>query len=86
MKCPLNKSISGADGQFSPILKMTDMYSVDFQECQRQHRDANRPNFNLHHSFTCFQGDGAGTCSGDGGSPLVCPFDHSDRYMQVSIL
>ena len=61
------------------------MYSIDFEQCQMDYRDTERPNFSLHHSFNCFQGNGAGTCSGDGGSPLVCPIPNSDKYMQVSI-
>ena len=77
--------ISGAKHNFSPVLKATEMYSVDFDQCEVNHRDEDRPNFNLHHSFNCFQGDGSGTCSGDGGSPLVCPISNSDRYMQVGL-
>ena len=53
---------------------------------ERSHRDNDRPNFRLHQSFNCFQGDRSGTCSGDGGSPLVCPIKNSDRYMQVSVI
>ena len=61
------------------------MYGVNSNECQDSHRDSKRPNFRLHKTFNCFQGDGAGTCSGDGGSPLVCPMENDpDKYMQVS--
>ena len=58
------------------------MSSVNFKECDNEYRDQVG---NLHHSFTCFQGFGSGTCTGDGGGPLVCPLDiDSDMYMQVS--
>ena len=77
--------ISGTGHNFSPILKMTEMISVDSDQCELIHRGSDRPTFNLHHSFNCFEGDGSGTCSGDGGSPLVCPIPNSDRYMQVSV-
>ena len=62
------------------------MRHVNSKQCERSHRDNDRPNFRLHQSFNCFQGDRAGTCSGDGGSPLVCPIKNSDRYMQVSVI
>ena len=62
------------------------MRHVNSEQCERSHRGNDRPNFRLHQSFNCFQGDRAGTCSGDGGSPLVCPIKNSDRYMQVSVI
>ena len=65
---------------------MAKMRRVNSKQCERSHRDNDRPNFRLHQSFNCFQGDRAGTCSGDGGSPLVCPIKNSDRYMQVSVI
>ena len=65
---------------------MTEMRHVNSKQCERSHRDNDRPNFRLHQSFNCFQGNRAGTCSGDGGSPLVCPIKNSDRYMQVSVI
>ena len=61
------------------------MRHVNSKQCENSHRDNDRPNFRLHQSFNCFQGNRAGTCSGDGGSPLVCPIKNSDRYMQVSV-
>ena len=81
----LNLSLLGEGANFSPVLKMAEMYSIDAEICEIDYRDSERPNFHLHHSFNCFQGNGAGTCSGDGGSPLVCPIPNSDKYMQVSI-
>ena len=58
------------------------MTSVDFKECENEYSDQVEE---LHHSFRCFQGLGSGTCTGDGGGPLVCPLDiDSDMYMQVS--
>ena len=63
---------------------MTAMSSVSFDKCKDEFRDKVD---DLHHSFTCFRGDFAGTCSGDGGGPLVCPKDINDedgRFIQVS--
>ena len=63
---------------------MSAMRSVGFAECEKEFKDKVD---NLHHSFTCFRGNYGGTCSGDGGGPLVCPIDVNDedgRYMQVS--
>ena len=70
---------------------MSSMSSVKLETCKEEYKDQVD---NLHSSFTCFRGFHAGTCQGDGGSPLVCPIDYPDdtsmeereeRYMQVSI-
>ena len=63
---------------------MTEMYSVDKYQCENEHQDEKYPAFSLHSSFSCFKGIDAGTCSGDGGGPVVCPIKPgSDQYMQV---
>ena len=83
--------ILGDEGEWSSILKMTSMSSVKPETCKEEYSDQVD---NLHSSFTCFRGYNSGTCSGDGGSPLVCPIDFPDdiseeeqdeRYMQVSM-
>ena len=58
------------------------MSTVDSKQCEMKYRTPERPNFLLHKSFVCAQGNGRGTCSGDGGSPLVCPKANGD-YIQV---
>ena len=57
------------------------MIPIDSNQCQSEYQTI-KDKFQLHKSFLCAQGDGAGTCFGDGGSPLVCPNEHGE-YMQV---
>ena len=77
--------IVGITGQFSSVLQQTEMYSVDRYDCEKEHQDDKRPNFRLHSSFSCFKGIDSGTCSGDGGGPIVCPIEPgSEKYMQVN--
>ena len=59
------------------------MSTIDSNQCQNRYKTI-KQEFELHKSFLCAQGDGGGTCFGDGGSPLVCPNDH-DEYVQVNI-
>merc|ERR1712107_625531 len=43
--------------------------------------------FKLDSSFVCAGGEGKDTCTGDGGSPLVCPSSYDpDTYEQVGIV
>ena len=80
-----NIEILGSTGQFSSVLQMTEMYSVDRYQCEKEHQDQRCPTFRLHSSFNCFKGIDSGTCRGDGGGPIVCPIEPgSDRYMQVN--
>ena len=67
--------------------------------CQNELRSARRPGgrtavlgdkFNLHNSFLCAGGgENSDTCTGDGGSPLVCALnekkDGAKRYVQVKV-
>ena len=51
-------------------------------------KKSNRPilgsSFKLHSSFLCAGGDeGRDTCTGDGGSPLVCPSHDYSHFFQV---
>ena len=58
------------------------MITVDAAPCEATYQTL-KPQFKLHKSFMCAQGNGAGTCFGDGGSPLVCPNKNGD-YIQVN--
>ena len=59
------------------------MRTVNSSQCESAFQ-AGRPEFKLHKSFMCAKSDnGRGTCTGDGGSPFVCP-NHSGQYAQVS--
>ena len=72
---------------------------TDHKTCENQLRQAKRPGsnklvlgprFKLHSSLLCAGGGfNEDTCSGDGGSPLVCPAKGRDsgdeRYFQASI-
>ena len=70
---------------------------IDFDDCQDSLRDARRENsrrrvlgsrFKLHRSFLCAGGgEETDTCTGDGGSPLVCPDPENvdgGQYVQVN--
>lgn len=70
--------------EFQTTLKQVKMDLVDHDECQDQLRETRLGAFfELHESFNCAGGvEGTDVCTGDGGSPLVCP-DASGRYVQV---
>ena len=61
--------------QKESILKWVELPLVSHQLCQEQLRSTRLgTGFQLHNSFTCAGGEaGKDTCTGDGGSPLVCP-------------
>ena len=74
----------GTDGSFSKTLKMAPMNSIDSTDCESSYQDILSEDWKLHRSFSCFNGSFAGTCTGDGGGPLVCPLmGDTERYMQV---
>ena len=76
------------------------MSVIDHRDCRNRLRKATRPGktipvlgnrFKLHKSFTCAGGNlNHDTCTGDGGSPLVCAkkgtVGKDKRYVQVSQL
>lgn len=74
--------ILGSKGYFSDVLKVAPMITVDSTTCEASYKIL-KPEFRLHKSFICARGNGAGTCSGDGGSPLVCPNENGD-FIQVN--
>ncbi|CAH1159537.1 unnamed protein product [Phaedon cochleariae] len=71
------------------ILKKLHLPVVPSLACQHSLRHTRLgPHFNLHKSFMCAGGEkGRDTCSGDGGSPLVCPLEGEEgRYYQAGIV
>ncbi|KAL3278222.1 hypothetical protein HHI36_013561 [Cryptolaemus montrouzieri] len=82
-------SDSFKNGKHSSKLKKIDLPLISRSKCLFQLRQTRLgPFFSLHRSFICAGGErGADTCTGDGGSPLVCPIEgHSDRFVQMGIV
>ncbi|ROT73787.1 serine proteinase 1 [Penaeus vannamei] len=72
------------------ILKSIDLPMVRHDQCERALKTSPRlsPNFFLHPSFVCAGGEpNKDVCTGDGGSPLVCPMPGDpSRYVQVGVV
>ncbi|XP_043204274.1 phenoloxidase-activating factor 2-like [Amphibalanus amphitrite] len=75
-------------GQFQLVLKQVALPLVNHGTCQNQLRATRLGSrFILDRSFLCAGGNGADTCTGDGGSPLVCPDPtNPDRYILRGIV
>ncbi|XP_065088898.1 phenoloxidase-activating factor 2-like [Ochlerotatus camptorhynchus] len=74
---------------YHAILKRVPLPIIPKAECQTALRTTRLgPRFRLHESFICAGGeDGIDTCTGDGGSPLVCPVAGSEsKYYQAGIV
>lgn len=83
------KNDFGRDGAYSVILKKIELPTVPNDKCTRFLRKTRLgPHFKLHQSFMCAGGEaGKDTCTGDGGSALVCPDpNNSERYIQAGIV
>lgn len=79
----------GEKGNYPNILKKIDLPIVPRATCESCLRSTRvGPSFKLHESFICAGGEiGKDMCSGDGGSPLVCPIPgSSDLYYQAGIV
>ncbi|KAK9881107.1 hypothetical protein WA026_014453 [Henosepilachna vigintioctopunctata] len=73
----------------STVLKKINLPLISRSECIFKLRETRLGSFfTLHRSFICAGGErGKDTCTGDGGSPLVCPMDdRSNRYIQMGIV
>ncbi|CAL4083393.1 unnamed protein product [Meganyctiphanes norvegica] len=89
------KDVFGRTGKFSKILKEVSVPAVNHGKCQimlKDIRDAQNkplfgPNFFLHNSLNCAGGNGEDACTGDGGSPLVCPNPNNpNEYVQMGVV
>nr|XP_029713678.1 phenoloxidase-activating factor 2-like [Aedes albopictus] len=74
---------------YQVILKKVQLPMVSHPDCQTALRGTRLGgNYRLHNSFVCAGGEaGIDTCTGDGGSPLMCPFSGSEtRFYQAGIV
>jgi len=78
----------GSDGRFSSIVKEVVYPIVPREQCQSKLRETRLGQFfELGDSFICAGGvKGVDTCKGDGGSPLTCRIQGSNRWVQAGIV
>ena len=79
----------GDEGEYQTLLQQVTLPKVQHDYCQKalsKNRLGNK--FQLHSSFTCAGGLGRDdTCTGDGGSPLVCPSQaRPGQFVQAGIV
>ncbi|XP_063609112.1 phenoloxidase-activating factor 2-like isoform X1 [Penaeus indicus] len=78
------------EGKYQQILKAIDLPVVNHGMCENALRSSPRLGlgFSLHRSFMCAGGEpGEDVCTGDGGSPLVCPVPgNPSTYVQVGVV
>lgn len=70
-------------------MKKVELPIVPFNDCEQKFRNTRLGSrFRLHESFLCAGGEaGRDVCTGDGGSPLVCPIPgQEDYYVQVGVV
>ncbi|XP_022909531.2 phenoloxidase-activating factor 2-like [Onthophagus taurus] len=82
------KKAFGNKESYSNILKKIELPTVPFDNCQTRLRKTRLGiHFQLHNSFVCAGEPGKDACTGDGGSPLICPDPNNpNRYVQVGIV
>ncbi|CAO1431582.1 unnamed protein product [Diamesa hyperborea] len=75
--------------KYQDILKKIDLPVIERHRCTDMFRKTRLgPYFQLHKSLICAGGEeGIDTCTGDGGSPLVCPVpDNAGYFYQAGIV
>lgn len=83
------KNKFGAEGEYQVVLKEIDLPVVNYDQCQAKMKTTRLGEyFKLDRSFMCAGGIvGKDTCTGDGGSPLVCPARNDpNTYFQAGIV
>ncbi|OWR50836.1 serine proteinase protein 1, partial [Danaus plexippus plexippus] len=72
----------------SVILKKVEVPLVESSTCEHQYKNTKLGSqFHLHRTLTCAGGEeGADTCKGDGGSPLVCQIPNTQRFEVVGLV
>ena len=75
-------------GLYRVNLKKLELPVVPLRTCQDNLRETKLgPRFRIHQSFMCAGGaKDVDTCTGDGGSPLVCPIGSTGDYYQGGIV
>lgn len=78
----------GKKGVFQNVLKKINLPFVEHAKCQHALRTTRLGAFfNLDQSFVCAGGEeGKDSCSGDGGSPMVCLDNNKQQYVQTGIV
>ncbi|XP_069177246.1 phenoloxidase-activating factor 2 isoform X2 [Procambarus clarkii] len=83
------KDIFGQEGKYQQILKTVTLPAMNHRSCEAALRRTRLgSNFILDQTFMCAGGQrGKDLCTGDGGSPLVCPKPGDpNRYVQAGIV
>lgn len=83
------KDVFAKEGRYSAILKKIELPVVPNDKCEQILKNTRLGSFfELDDSFMCAGGEpGIDTCTGDGGSPLVCPIEgYINRYFQAGIV
>lgn len=75
------------DNQQMHLLKRVKLPLVEHDKCEQAFKSTRLgPKFSLHESYICAGGEEAvDTCTGDGGSPLMCP-GQDNLYYQIGIV
>lgn len=77
------------NGSYQSTLKKIDLATISSTDCQEKLRKTRLGDkFSLNKIFMCAGGEeGKDVCTGDGGSPLVCPIEGvADQYYQAGIV